>query len=68
MPTTRGRQVRISCPNPQPVQIDGDVLGTAVSLTLTVDAGALLVRCAPSTSVPGHPELEGRATSHGLAA
>lgn len=53
MPTTRGRQVRISCPNPQPVQIDGDVLGTAVSLTLTVDAGALLVRCEPGSHPVG---------------
>lgn len=68
MPTTRGRQIRISCPNPQPVQIDGDVLGTAVALTLTVDAGALLVRCTPRTSVRLQLELEERGTAHGLAA
>jgi len=43
-----GRTAEISLATPQAFQLDGDPLGEASHLTLTVDAGALLVRQAGS--------------------
>ncbi len=47
----RGRTVEISMAGPQAVQLDGDYLGEASHLSMTVDPGALLIRMA-SDSAP----------------
>ncbi len=44
----RGRQIRVTTHRPQPRQVDGDLLGSARSLVVQVEPGALGVRvCAP---------------------
>lgn len=35
---------------PQEVELDGDPIGEALRITLTVEPGALLVRCPPLPS------------------
>ncbi|GAB3461186.1 diacylglycerol kinase family protein [Kineococcus endophyticus] len=43
----RGERFEVSCADPQEVELDGDPIGTAHRITLTVDPGVLLVRCPP---------------------
>lgn len=42
----RGREFRVHVSRPQPVEVDGEVLGSATEVTVRVDPGALLVRVA----------------------
>ncbi|MEZ0163424.1 diacylglycerol kinase family protein [Kineococcus sp. LSe6-4] len=42
-----GRRFEVRCAEPQEVQLDGDPIGPARRITLSVDPGALLVRCPP---------------------
>ncbi|MEW1956785.1 diacylglycerol kinase family protein [Kineococcus sp. NPDC059986] len=43
----RGRRFEVRCAEPQEVELDGDPIGTARRITLTVEPGVLLVRCPP---------------------
>lgn len=40
----RGREVRVRCDQPEPIQVDGDLIGVAEGLSVRVDPGALTVR------------------------
>ncbi|PRY14066.1 diacylglycerol/lipid kinase family protein [Kineococcus rhizosphaerae] len=42
-----GKRFEVSCAEPQEVELDGDPIGTAHRLTLSVDPAALWVRCPP---------------------
>ncbi|MBB2901131.1 diacylglycerol kinase family enzyme [Kineococcus radiotolerans] len=43
----RGRRFEVSAGDPQEVELDGDPIGEARRITLSVEPGALLVRCPP---------------------
>jgi diacylglycerol kinase family enzyme len=43
----RGRRFEVTTGEPQEVELDGDPIGEALRLTLSVEPGALLVRCPP---------------------
>jgi diacylglycerol kinase (ATP) len=43
----RGRRFEVTTGEPQEVELDGDPIGEALRITLTVEPGVLLVRCPP---------------------
>ncbi|WP_432510719.1 diacylglycerol/lipid kinase family protein [Kineococcus sp. SYSU DK001] len=43
----RGRRFEVRCGEPQEVELDGDPIGPARRITLSVEPGVLLVRCPP---------------------
>ncbi|WP_432562444.1 diacylglycerol/lipid kinase family protein [Kineococcus sp. SYSU DK003] len=43
----RGKRFEVTCEEAQEVELDGDPIGAAHRVTLSVDPGALLVRCPP---------------------
>ncbi|GAA0317583.1 diacylglycerol/lipid kinase family protein [Kineococcus aurantiacus] len=43
----RGKRFEVTCQEPQEVELDGDPIGPAHRVTLTVDPGVLRVRCPP---------------------
>lgn len=52
MPRLRGRMVAIQTDVPQPVQVDGDVVGYGTHLRMWVQPQSLVLRCARPTSMP----------------
>lgn len=40
----RGREFQVQCEEPEPVQVDGDLIGEASSLSVRIEPGALMVR------------------------
>lgn len=55
MPRLRGRTVAIQTDIPQPVQVDGDVVGYGTHVRIGVQPRALVLRCASPTSYGGPP-------------
>jgi diacylglycerol kinase (ATP) len=45
MPRLHGREIEVLTDSPQPVEVDGDVIGQARRVRFSVQPGALLVRC-----------------------
>ncbi|MBK5249796.1 MAG: diacylglycerol kinase, partial [Actinomycetales bacterium] len=40
----RAKDITVRCDRPEPVQVDGDLIGEAVGLTVRIQPGGLLVR------------------------
>lgn len=40
----RGREVEVRCDQPEPIQVDGDLIGEADRIEVRVQPGGLLVR------------------------